>query len=126
MVSAFQAMREGAAGGRLAADHAVPTIVFHGDVDATVHPSNGRHIVGRGRRAGELSARTDDGQANGRTFTRTTYADPAGRTRHELWSVHGTGHAWSGGQPAGSYTDPHGPDASREMVRFFLERTAAT
>jgi poly(hydroxyalkanoate) depolymerase family esterase len=114
--SAFAAMRAGA---RRAAPLcgesmplAVPTIVFHGDVDTTVHPSNGEHA---------FSARTvERGEASGRAYTRTLEAGGAGRPALEHWLVHGAGHAWSGGSRSGSYADPLGPDASREMLRFFL------
>ena len=91
---------------------AVPTIVFHGDVDTTVHPSNGEHA---------FAARTvESGEASGRTYTRTLETGATGRPALEHWLVHGAGHAWSGGSKSGSYTDPLGPDASREMLRFFL------
>lgn len=102
----------------------VPTIVFHGDKDTTVHPRNAHHVIhqSRTKELGELRAVSQHGHVpEGRTYTRTEHRDSAGRTVLEMWTIHGAGHAWSGGKPEGSYTDPRGPDASAEMVRFFLQ-----
>ena len=94
----------------------LPMIVFHGDRDATVHPSNGEHAM-----TGTLE-KTVKGEANGRAYTRTTHWNSSGKAVLEHWLVHGAGHAWSGGSARGSFTDPRGPDASREMLRFFREQ----
>ncbi len=94
------------------APHAVPTIVFHGDVDTTVHPSNGEQAF--------ASRIVETGEEGGRKYTRTTQPAESGKPALEHWLVHGTGHAWSGGSETGSFTDPQGPDASRAMLRFFL------
>lgn len=91
----------------------VPMIVFHGDRDTTVHPSNGEHPMT------DTLEKTERGYANGRAYTRTTHWNASGTPVLEHWLVHGAGHAWSGGSTSGSYTDPLGPDASREMLRFF-------
>jgi hypothetical protein len=93
------------------------TIVFHGDADNIVNPSNATDMVGA--RAGESAERA---KAHGiRGYTRRVTRDKTGAVVVEQWLVHGIGHAWSGGSPDGTYTDPQGPDASKEMVRFFLE-----
>ncbi len=104
---------------------ATPTIVFHGDRDKTVHPRNGEHVVSRSlEQSGALNADTSVERAQvpgGRAYTRTIHRDWTGRVVLEYWLVHGGGHAWFGGSPRGSYTDPKGPDAAREMIRFFYE-----
>ena len=127
MVSAFAAMRQGGvprSGGRTG--RTVPTIVFHGDRDSTVHPSNRDHVLAQARAGAVLDARVTEGRApGGLAYTRTVHADEAGRPMLEDWILHDAGHAWSGGSRAGSYTEPRGPDASREMVRFFLQQHAA-
>ena len=118
MPSAFAAMRQGGVALR-ATDAGVPAIVFHGDADKTVHPRNGAQVVEQARGAADLSARAEDGEA-GLRFARQLYLDGEGHGVLEHWQVQGLGHAWSGGSSAGTYTDPRGPDASAEMVRFFL------
>ena len=107
---------------------AVPVIVFHGDRDHTVQSANGDCIVqqasdayGAPAQGARLSVRSEAGVASGgRSFTRTVHADGKGQARIESWTLHGAGHAWSGGHASGSYTDGAGPDASAEMVRFFM------
>ena len=102
----------------------VPTIVFHGDRDTTVNPCNGDQVIAQSRvtATGDLRTSVENRQVSGgHAYSRTLHTDASGRVVLEQWVVRGAGHAWSGGSPAGSYTDPRGPDASREMLRFFLE-----
>ena len=96
-----------------------PTIVFHGDQDTTVNPVNGEQVVAAsaGLAPSEFKRARSD---NGREYTRRLYKEADGRVVAEHWAVHGAGHAWAGGSARGSYTDPKGPDATHEMLRFFL------
>jgi poly(hydroxyalkanoate) depolymerase family esterase len=98
----------------------VRTIIFHGTSDRVVHPSNGEAILDDFRASIVGEETQIDGVAGGRAFKRTVIADSSGVPQVERWAVEGLGHAWSGGSAEGSYTDPQGPDASREMLRFFL------
>ncbi|HJV83028.1 PHB depolymerase family esterase [Noviherbaspirillum sp.] len=106
-------------------EQSIPIIVFHGDRDTTVHPSNGDQVLAQCTSPSRDTAhqpehKVEKGAApNGRTYTRSIRLDREGRAVAEHWVVHGAGHAWSGGSGKGSYTDPKGPDASREMLRFF-------
>jgi poly(hydroxyalkanoate) depolymerase family esterase len=126
--SAFQAMRSGGKAARSRkgspASVPVPAIVFHGDRDTTVHPDNAPGVVAQslGTAADDAttsSSTIEQGRTDGgRTWSRTVYRLADGSVGAEYWSIHGAGHAWSGGDPAGSYTDSTGPDASAEMLRF--------
>jgi poly(hydroxyalkanoate) depolymerase family esterase len=101
----------------------VRTIVFHGASDQMVHPSNAEMILAETRAGltGPAQETQLAGSAGGRAYTRTVIADASSGVPHvEYWAIEGLGHAWSGGSPEGSHTDQHGPDASREMLRFFL------
>ena len=138
VMRALDVMKNGSRGGTVAAQTAqppVPTIVFHGDEDATVHPGNGEQVISAvlesvGSAAPSGDAPESDPQleqgvsTKGQRYTRSTHRDQGGNAIAEHWLVHGAGHAWSGGDPAGSFTDADGPDATREMLRFFFSHPA--
>ena len=145
MPSAFAAMRQGGPATprrdvptATSTGHSariVPAIVFHGDSDKTVHPRNADHLLEHYCTAKTTGSRGEVGASRpratvrqgrvpgGHAYTRATYRDAGGRVVLERWTVHGLGHAWSGGSSSGSYTDPKGPDASAEMIRFFNEHS---
>lgn len=101
--------------------NAARLIVIHGEADRTVDASNGRRIADAARARLGGREKTVSGTAGGRAYQRLIVDDSAGRPALEHWSIAGAGHAWSGGNAAGSHADPKGPDASAEMVRFFLD-----
>ncbi len=115
LISALSAMKNGRSGSGIQASR-LPTIVFHGDADKTVHPHNAQAVL----QAAIGHTQTTTQTTQGERYTRTTYQTTNGSIA-ENWTLHGTGHAWSGGSAKGSYTDPLGPDASAEMWRFFAE-----
>jgi poly(hydroxyalkanoate) depolymerase family esterase len=122
MQSAFTVMQQGGDGTKTSASQpVVPAIVFHGERDTTVNPRNADAIVSQIVNGRPVQPKVELGQvAGGRAYQKTLYTDRAGRTLVEQWVVQGAGHAWFGGNLAGSFTDPRGPDATSEMLRFFL------
>jgi poly(3-hydroxybutyrate) depolymerase len=122
------ARRRGGDSGSGSGALATPTIVFHGDRDRTVHPRSGEHLISQSLQqsgASRADALIERAQEPGsHAYTRTIHRDSTGRVVLEYWQVHGGGHAWFGGSSRGSYTDPKGPDASREMIRFFYQTAA--
>lgn len=131
VASAFTAMKQGPPGSARHPASPLPLIVFHGDQDAIVAPANAAGLISHAlaaaspdRRPGTPTAVTTGQVPGGHAYTRTCYQDPAGTAMAELWTIHHGGHAWSGGVPHGSYSDPRGPDASAEFIRFFGEHPA--
>lgn len=133
VMTALSAMKSGAKPNARSAPVAspgqpiVPFIVFHGDADGTVHARNGEQVVDAalgtvvGGRAA-LQAKVEQGQSgSGQAYTRTVHRHATGPVVAEHWVLHGAGHAWAGGNPRGSHTDPRGVDATQEMLRFFME-----
>ncbi len=134
--SALSAMRGAspARGGRAsAALAAIPVIVFHGDRDTTVSPSNGTALiddfVARFEQTetskDKISTVVEEGKIEaGHRYSRTSLHVDGRPVLAEHWLIHGAGHAWAGGDARGSSTDAGGPDASREMLRFFSTQSA--
>lgn len=118
--SAVIAMQNGAPGQRHIVE--MPTINFHGDADKVVNPRNGRSVAARAAEPYPHLRKTQKvgHVAGGRKYVRTSHRLGTGRSFTEHWVVLGSDHSWSGGNRAGSFTDPSGPDASRQMIQFFL------
>ena len=134
VITAFQAMR---VGGQCQEVSAIPTIVFHGEGDTTVHPNNGETITLDALAALAKTGKQIDGpliktqstaypegdraDRNDKPTELTRYANASGKSFIEYWSINNGPHAWSGGSKQGSYTDPDGPSASKAMLTFFLQ-----
>jgi poly(hydroxyalkanoate) depolymerase family esterase len=142
--SAFAAMRGSASGSHSqgqspAASRApsIPIIVFHGDRDRTVNACNGDKLMKQNASEFVFDGHSAAGHTrpdviveegkvpNGHRYTRTSHHDEGGHAIAEHWVIHGAGHAWAGGSKSGSYTDAKGPDATREMMRFFYAQSQA-
>jgi poly(hydroxyalkanoate) depolymerase family esterase len=144
---AFDAMARGGAdpAGQGRAAHAamgalarpVPSMVIHGSADPTVAPINADRVLEQSMTANRLAAPdalefdvarptiTSTGRVEGgHAYTRSRWIDGRRALMHELLTVDGLGHAWSGGAAGGSYTDPRGPDATEAIWRFFTEAAA--
>jgi poly(hydroxyalkanoate) depolymerase family esterase len=125
--SALKVMQQGATRQARPLREALPIIIFHGDRDTTVSPLNAERMLEQwlqaapDRRSSVRESVVSGQVAGGRAYTRGIYIDAAGRILAEKWLIRQSGHAWSGGSSGGSYTDPQGPDASAEMMRFFAE-----
>jgi len=118
--SALSAMKRGASNAPKAGNGSRPIIVFHGDSDTTVNPRNGEQVMAQQLQSAAADPSVQSGAVpNGYRYTQTTHTRADGSPLGEHWVVHGAGHAWSGGSDHGTYTDSRGPDASREMLRFF-------
>jgi poly(3-hydroxybutyrate) depolymerase len=106
---------------------AIPAIVFQGASDHVVQPQNAKQIVaqlqsvqGSARRPDGIDQPVENGETpSGYHFTRAVHGK--GDTTIEVWLVNELGHAWSGGSADGTFTDNRGPDATREILRFFLD-----
>jgi poly(hydroxyalkanoate) depolymerase family esterase len=99
-----------------------PLIIFHGDNDSVVHAQNAADLMAWHQQKNAFTQQHYEESSTPYSHTRTTYQNAKGQRLAEQWIIHGAGHAWSGGSVEGNFTDANGPDASREMVRFFMEQ----
>jgi poly(hydroxyalkanoate) depolymerase family esterase len=128
MVSAISVMRSGRPSGGTASvvtaqPDPVRRIIFQGEADGTVHPSNAARIVSAALGDHASPTKVITRSVLGRRYTRSDFAGDDGGVLLELWMIEGAGHAWSGGRVGGSYTDRNGPDATAHMIRFFLAKS---
>lgn len=122
--TALSAMRRGAPGRRLATAALPRAILFQGDQDETVDIRNGDALEAQWLPADGLPVQVEQGQApGGLGYSRRRHVTASGEAALEYWIIHGAGHAWSGGSKDGTYADPRGPNATAEMLRFFLDET---
>ena len=143
IISAFKVMRHGGpdpvSQGQRAFEsmgsykRVVPTIVFQGTRDRIVPPISGDQVVQQWMQTNHLAShglyladfkyptRTTPGQVpGGYAYPMYSWKDSRGKEIQAYWKINGLGHAWSGGSPSGSYTDPQGPNASEAMYQFFM------
>ncbi len=117
----------------------VPVIVFHGMADKVVAPMNGDQVVQQWMHTNFLTSdktySADYHQPSsistgkvkeGYSYLTALWNDQSGKTVQAYWKIDGMGHAWSGGNPAASYTDPRGPDATSAIYRFFMDHPRET
>jgi poly(3-hydroxybutyrate) depolymerase len=117
----------------------VPSLVIHGSADRTVAPANAIRVLRQSMKANHLAApdvcnhdvaRPSSSRRShiegGHSYTQSRWTDTRGALIHELVQVDGLGHAWSGGTPGGSYTDPRGPSATEAIRTFFSLTTSST
>jgi poly(hydroxyalkanoate) depolymerase family esterase len=115
--------------------HLMRVIVFQGTKDGAVSPANADRIISQWAKTNDLIDDAKDNNsvddvadgkqegtiASGYSFKLEVYNDHAGKPLMEKWIVDEMKHAWSGGAAGVPYSDPKGPDASKEMWRFFLQ-----
>ena len=108
----------------------VPVIVMHGDADKTVNPANAARLVQNAVETCLLinpnaplktDAQSIEATDGHRAYRLTRYTTVNAVSVIEHWAIHGAGHAWSGGNAAGSFVDDSGPDATHAMLQFFYQ-----